>query len=223
MKIIKFWQWPNGLLWKIILPRMHKSRQKRYALFIKTLNPQKSDKILDVGVGEGFETALNFLEEWYPYSRNITALGLEDLPSFKKKYPSIQYIKGDGRKLPFKNKSFDIYFSNAVLEHVGYFEQQKKFIKEACRVAPKVFISTPNRWFPIDLHTLIPLAHFFPEKIRSCIYHFFGKHFYALEEHLRLTHVGEIKKMLPKNVKLKVYPQKFLGMTINLNLVITRK
>lgn len=223
MKILKFWHWPEGIMWKIILSRMYKSRQRRFKLFMETIKPQASDKVLDIGAGEGHETALNFFEEWYPYRKNITSLGIADLPNFRKKYPEITFVIGDGRKLPFANDSFDIYFSNAVLEHVGSFQQQKKFIEEACRVAPKIFISTPNRLFPIDVHTLIPFAHYFPQSVRGKIYRFFGKEYFSTEDRLRLTYKKEIQKMLPAGVKMETYPQKILGMTINLNLVITRK
>ena len=50
--------------------------------------------------------------------------------------------------------------ANAVLEHVGSSENQVFFISELCRVASRVFISVPNRLFPIEHHTALPLVHY---------------------------------------------------------------
>jgi hypothetical protein len=49
-----------------------------------------------------------------------------------------------------------------VIEHVGDREQQRRFVEELCRVASRVFVSTPNRWFPVETHTLVPLVHWLP-------------------------------------------------------------
>ena len=64
------------------------------------------------------------------------------------------------RPLPFADKAFDIAVSNAVLEHVGSRPHQAAFVRELCRVAKTVFISVPNRYFPVEHHTAIPLLHF---------------------------------------------------------------
>ena len=62
--------------------------------------------------------------------------------------------------MPFADKAFDIAVSNAVLEHVGAEQHQAAFVRELSRVARRVFISVPNRYFPVEHHTAIPLLHF---------------------------------------------------------------
>ena len=72
-------------------------------------------------------------------------------------------VRADGRNLPFADGEFDLCFSNAVIEHVaGGREGQRQFVDELCRVAGRVFVTTPNRWFPIDPHTLLPFVHWLP-------------------------------------------------------------
>jgi len=39
---------------------------------------------------------------------------------------------------------------------------QRAFVHELCRVSRRVFVTTPNRWFPIEVHTLLPLVHWLP-------------------------------------------------------------
>jgi hypothetical protein len=52
----------------------------------------------------------------------------------------------------------DLY-SNAVIEHVGNFDDQRRFLSELFRVSRRGYLTTPNRHFPIELHTRIPLLH----------------------------------------------------------------
>jgi Methyltransferase domain. len=75
----------------------------------------------------------------------------------------VRAVRADGRSLPFADGEFELGFSNAVVEHVaGGRNGQRQFVLELCRVAQRVFVTTPNRWFPIDPHTLLPLAHWLP-------------------------------------------------------------
>ena len=71
-------------------------------------------------------------------------------------------VIADGRELPFADGEFDAAFSNAVVEHVGPEPEQRRFVVELCRVAKRVFVSTPNRLFPLEVHTLVPFAHWLP-------------------------------------------------------------
>ena len=110
---------------------------------------------------------LNFFEEHYPWPERITALGLHDGDGFRARYPEIRYVQGDACALPFEDGAFDIVFSNAVIEHVGGRERQRQFVSEALRVGRRVFITTPNRRFPIEVHTRLPLVHWLPDASRT--------------------------------------------------------
>lgn len=187
---------------------------------MRVMRPGPVDRVLDVGAGLGQGRALNFFEHWYPWRRNITAVALEDLPELRSACPEIKVVVADGRGLPFSDRSFDIYFSNAVLEHVGTYRDQESFVHEACRVAEKAFISTPNRWFPLDSHTLIPFAHWLPLKARNFLYRILGRGYYADERRLRLVGLRELRRMVPAGKRLEAYPQKICGLTANWNIVI---
>ena len=71
-------------------------------------------------------------------------------------------VFADGRALPFADHSFDIVFSNSVIEHVGSAGSQGRFANEVARVGRAYWVQTPNRWFPIEPHLLTPLLHFLP-------------------------------------------------------------
>lgn len=137
------------------------ARERIYSDFMTRTRAAPSDRILDVGVSDVINDGANVLERNYPHQSKITACGIGDGVAFQRAFPSARYIRIEPNKmLPFDDHSFEIATSNAVLEHVGSFENQMFFVRELCRVAPRVFISVPNRLFPIEHHTALPLAHY---------------------------------------------------------------
>jgi hypothetical protein len=105
--------------------------------------------------------------------------------------------------------SSDLVISNATIEHVGGVLNQKKMIENIIKLTKKIFvITTPNRSYPIEFHTKIPLIHWFPKSIYQKILKFLGLSFYANEENLNLLSVDELKKIL--NSQKIAYEIKFL-------------
>src|SRR5688572_7432184 len=153
-----------------------RSRRRKFALFMETMAPTAETTVLDVGVedsafGErGRCATLNFFEELYPWPERITALGLHEGTRFRESYPSARYVQGDALNLPFADGEFDLVFSNAVIEHVGGREQQRRFVEESLRVARRAFVTTPNRWFPVEVHTRLPLVHWLPDPLAHRAY-----------------------------------------------------
>jgi SAM-dependent methyltransferase len=159
-----------------------RSRRRKFALFMETMAPTAETTVLDVGAddsafGEPFEGCgtLNFFEELYPWRDRITALGEHPGTRFRETYPSSRYVQGDALDLPFADGEFDIVFSNAVIEHVGGREQQRRFVEESLRVARRAFVTTPNRWFPVEVHTRLPLVHWLPDPLAHRAYDLAGK------------------------------------------------
>jgi hypothetical protein len=73
-----------------------------------------------------------------------------------------EWVAADARCLPFGDRSFDIVFSNSVIEHVGDAASQEKFAREVARVGRGYWVQTPNRWFPVEPHLLTPFVHWLP-------------------------------------------------------------
>jgi SAM-dependent methyltransferase len=79
------------------------------------------------------------------------------------------WVAGDGRALPFRDRAFDVVFSNSVIEHVGDAESQRRFAREVTRVGRAFWVQTPNRWFPVEQHLLTPLIHWLPKPMQRRI------------------------------------------------------
>ena len=158
------------------------NRRRKLALFMETMRPGPETRVVDVGVGDtgfgtepGVASSHNFFEALYPWPQRITAVSDVPLPNFAREFPMVECVTADGTELPFEDDAFDVAFSNAVIEHVGGEEEQRQFVAELCRVAPRVFLSTPNRWFPIETHTLVPFAHWFPRQAADRTFAAFGR------------------------------------------------
>jgi SAM-dependent methyltransferase len=137
------------------------ARDRIYDDFVRRCRPAPHDTILDVGVSDVVNDAANMLERKYPYPDRITALGLGRGDEFRAAFPQVGYVRTEpNRRFPFADKAFAIAASNAVLEHVGSARDQVFLVAELMRVARTVFISVPNRYFPVEHHTAIPLLHF---------------------------------------------------------------
>jgi len=151
------------LLDKLSDRRHIEARKAKLSDFLRLCHPAPSESVLDVGVlGSEEYPAANFFLRAYPHPERLTALSIEDCSELRVRYPVVRFVTYDGRAFPFPDNSFDVCHSNAVVEHVGNAERQQLFVSEMARVARRGFFTTPNRWFPIELHTKIPLLHYLP-------------------------------------------------------------
>lgn len=168
-------------------------RKEKLDLFFKLLANASRNTLLDVGGCTGIAS------EWVPLYQafcEVTVANLDPSPD-QHAFPHVRRIVADGCCLPFADNSFDWVFSNAVLEHVGGAERQRKFATEISRVAKcGYFVTTPNKFFPIEPHTLLPLYQFLPEHWQSklvCLSPYYA-HVY---EEIRLLGAGELRHLFP--------------------------
>lgn len=192
------------------------ARKKMFTSLMRLAKPNFKTEILDVGVTSDRRLDSNFFEKLYPYPQKITAVGLEDASFLEADYPGLKYVRADGLSLPFADKSFDLVVSFAVIEHIGSYRRQETFVRELLRVGKTVFITTPNRWYPIEFHTILPLIHWLPPSWFRKILRWIGKDFFAREENLNLLNEKKLQSFFPATCLLKTAHIKLFGMTSNL-------
>ncbi len=172
-------------------------RRKMYWAFLD-IGVSQGDTILDIGAtSDRTYDHSNYLEAWYPAPERITAVGIDAGASFLvEEYPGVRFVAANGRLLPFADNAFDYVHSSAVLEHVGNAYFQMGFMAEARRVARKaVFLTTPNRYFPVEFHTVLPLIHWLPPKLFRRLLVTMGKEFFASEANLNLLSARQLRAM----------------------------
>jgi len=203
------------------------ARWRMYQRFIEQVRPASYESILDVGAtpDTSFEES-NPLERWYPHKEMITAVGMDDLGPLRSHFPQITYCRADGRRLPFNAQSFDVVHSHAVLEHVGSARSQAMFIAELVRVARRaVYLTTPNRWYPVEFHSLLPLLHWLPKRVFRAILLRTKYRPLAFEENLNLLTRNELTALVGalEGCDFTIDRLKTFGMPSNLLVTIRRK
>lgn len=183
-------------------------------LFKERLAPRNGIRILDVGGDPGFW-------ENFTVSVKLTLLNLDTDPTVVQKYKNkYEIVGGDGTKLPYGKNEFEILFSNSVIEHVGSFEQQRKFASEARRVGKRLWVQTPAKCFFIEPHLITPFVHWLPQRLQKCflrygtVWGWLNKPDKAEVEkflnEVRLLTYSEMKELFPD---CQIHRERFFGLT----------
>lgn len=138
-------------------------RRKRIELFLALAEDlPRPVRVLDIGGTErfwrnGLSDRLGELE-----------VVLVNLAEPETTLPNFEGVQGDARDLSqFEDGSFDVVFSNSVIEHVGDFGDQRRMAGEILRLGKRFFLQTPNRYFVIEPHFLLPYFQYYPVKLRT--------------------------------------------------------
>ena len=116
----------------------------------------------------------------------------------------------------------DVVISNATIEHVGGFEQQKKMIENMLLLTKKYFIiTTPNRYHPLDFHTKLPILHWFPKKIHRKLLKLLKLEFFSKQENLNLLSKKDLITLLEivGVNNFKIFDVSLLGFKSNLIVI----
>jgi 2-polyprenyl-3-methyl-5-hydroxy-6-metoxy-1,4-benzoquinol methylase len=140
----------------------HRMRRRRFQLFLSLLERvSRPVSILDVGGSPAFWRSMGFVAR---EDAAITLLNIDVLPDES----GFEIVTGDARAMSeFRDGQFDVVFSNSTIEHVGTWQDQERAAAEMRRVGQRYFVQTPNRYFLIEPHFLIPGFQFLPLTVRA--------------------------------------------------------
>jgi len=74
---------------------------------------------------------------------------------------AVEALRQTGREV------YDIVISNAVIEHVGGHGARVRFAESVHALAPRHWVQTPYRYFPLEPHWLFPGMQFLPIAARA--------------------------------------------------------
>lgn len=141
-------------------------RRRRMARFRALMKPEASTSVLDIG---GYPWVWS--EAAVPFS--VVMVNLHVPPGSDAFGPQFRLEEGDATQLRFADRSFDVAYSNSVIEHLGTWERQQAFAREARRVGRRLWIQTPARWFPIEPHLIAPFVHYFSKGFQRYLLRWF--------------------------------------------------
>ncbi|MGF1454225.1 MAG: class I SAM-dependent methyltransferase [Alphaproteobacteria bacterium] len=162
------------------------ARAKRAQMFRDIFSQLTDERVLDLGGGKG-----DHIASVLPGYRNVTVADYNKAElEYAHRTHGYDYVIMDGAEgLPFKDKEYDIIYSNSVIEHVTgpkdvvvamrdrkAFEtmawtHQKAFAEEIRRVGKGYFVQTPYKWFIVESHTITPnIVQVFPRPLQIACY-----------------------------------------------------
>lgn len=140
-------------------------RAKRFEFFKELAAPlPRPLSIIDVGGTPRFWELCGWT------NRNDIHITLINIKASECKHSNIDIKIGDATSLAdYSDKSFDIAFSNSVIEHLFTYENQASMAREVQRVGRAFWVQTPNYWFPMEPHFQIPGWQWLPTAARVAI------------------------------------------------------
>lgn len=162
----------------------NKAQAARYEIFRRSFVLNKNTKILDIGGASGHHIN-RVLKGTKVQPHNVYIANIK--PKVNKEanfiygYKTILIKEDEG--LPYPDYYFDIVYCNSVIEHVTVpkseiweirsgqefkkksLVNQNRFSHEIRRLSKQYFVQTPNKHFPIEAHSWLPLLGWFPRRI----------------------------------------------------------
>lgn len=190
-------------------------RRKRFLHFLSWIADfPRPVSILDVGGEPRFWEVMGLAgDSDYQVVLLNTAL-------FQTAHANLHPLVGDASDLSrFRERQFQAVFSNSVIEHLGSYNRQQRMAQEVQRVGQRYFVQTPNRYFPLEPHFLVPFFQFFPQLLQIALLRRFNLGWYAktpdyeqaarLVRSHRLLSRRELSLLFPLG---RLYPETVLGM-----------
>ena len=178
--------------------------------FLERFGPAPETRVLDIGGNEDTWTS----ESAHDLTFHVTLLNTYDYGRREREH--FTSVNADATDLPLADRSFDIVYSNSVIEHVGPWEKQRAFASEARRVAEGLWIQTPARTFPLEPHLLAPFIQYLPKALQHLIARWTPRGILQPElvhqiiDEVRLLSYAEMKLLFPD---CEILRERVLGIT----------
>jgi hypothetical protein len=191
-------------------------RRRRFQLFQSLLGTLKGHiEILDIG---GTQQFWDLMQNDNTPDMRVTLLNIGHQTTSG---PHFISAVGDARAMPqYRNASFDVVFSNSVIEHVGDYENQRLMANEIRRVAKRYFVQTPNKRFPLEPHFLFPFFQYLPLGTRAWLVNRFDVGWYRrIPDRISARAEVESIQLLTRKRFAGLFPdatitdEKFFGLT----------
>ncbi|MFB9235539.1 class I SAM-dependent methyltransferase [Plantactinospora siamensis] len=139
-------------------------RRAARAVWLSQTFPDLADmRVLDLG---------GRVESWATVPvrpAHVHLVNLEPVPTDLPEWAEADHADACDLPASIRSRRYDLVFSNSVLEHVGGHEQRRRMAEAVREMAPRYWIQTPYRYFPIEPHWVAPGMQFLPVAARVAV------------------------------------------------------
>jgi hypothetical protein len=136
-------------------------RENRWRRLLTTFPDLPSMRVIDIGGTEAF---------WRRHEEHPAHVTLVNLRQQDSATPAwLHSIVADACNLPPDLGEFDLALSNSVIEHVGGHWRRQRFAEGIRSIAPRYWVQTPYRYFPIEPHFVFPFFQHLPRAAQARI------------------------------------------------------
>ena len=162
------------------------------------------NEVLDIGTTNDTKNkSSNFIVKNLKNIKNFYSISDQLITSSFFKKTLQKSITENFSEYEIENLKSDLVISNATIEHVGNYDNQKAMINNMIKLSKKmIIISTPNRYHPLEFHTKIPFIHWLPKNIHRKILKNIKLTFFSKEENLNLLSKSDFNSLI-ENEKVK--------------------
>ena len=224
MKKNTYVQFENSFFEKII----NRKRMEMFMLVSRKINISKINDLLDIGTTNDSKlSSSNFFCRMFDKISKHKSISDQKINNSRFIKCLRKSITSNFSKKEINNLKSDLVISSAVIEHVGNFNNQINKVRNMIKLSKKyIIITTPNRFFPVEVHTKLPLIHWLPKKIFRKILLFLHMDYFAYEKNLKLLSIIELKRILDnfsREISYKIYTIRFLGFVSNFLVICNVK
>jgi hypothetical protein len=188
-------------------------RRRRMEQFLELMRPGATTPVLDLGgyPWEWLEARVSF---------PVVMPNVDVPPGLEVFQPQFTMLHADATALPVRDQEFEVVYSNSVIEHLGTWDRQLAFAREARRTGRKLWVQTPARSFPFEPHLMAPFVHYFSKGIQSRFVRWFTlwglltrpsrARVEGMLRELRLLSYQEMQALFPD---CQILRERFLGLT----------
>lgn len=217
------------MITKIKIWAADKSRRQRSLLLRGELSPTATTRILDLGGGKG-----RHFGKYYPDLKSVCIADFNPAAlAYARENYGFDTVCVDGSDiLPFAKGQFDLVFCSSVIEHVTgeksaavarfkvdgksfkdiAWKSQQAFADEIRRIGKSYYVQTPSRWFPVEVHSWIPLIGSLPTNLQWRVIKIFNKFWPRKDENpdWSLLSYREMRMLFPEAT---IHRERMFGIT----------
>lgn len=190
-----------------------RARARRWEMFVERFPDVSEMRVLDIG-GDIRAWRLAEVRPAHLTLLNITTQDVDE--------PWVSAIVGDACDPPPLPEA-DLVYSNSVIEHVGGHQRRKAFAEVVRGAAPRYWVQTPNRWFPIEPHFMVPGLQYLPSGAQATVVRRWplGNHRQVTDPTQALEDVLDIELLSPAQMRHyfpdgELVRERFAGMSKSL-------